>query len=772
MYNRIIHNDIRNNKAVTIITILFIMVAALLISLTAILVVNLGGAIDTLMKQAKTPHFMQMHAGELNRAKIINFAENNEQVQEYQIVEFLNMDGAQIIFENGSLAGSVQDNGFTVQNQKFDYLLDLDGKNISVTDGEIYVPVNYMRDGSTKINEKIVLQGKEFIVKGFLRDSQMNSLLSSSKRFLVSQNDFEKIRQFGMIEYLIEFRLNDLSKLGEFEAAYINAELDSNGPTITYPHFRIINAISDGIMMAVIILVCALIIGIAFMCIRFTLLTKIEDDYREIGVLKAIGLRVSDIKRIYLAKYTALAAAGSLAGFALSFVFQDLLLENIRLFMGKSENASFAPILSGFVVILLFLTVVFYVNSVLKQFQKITPTEAIRFGVSQEKSNPQKQLRLSHNSLLGTNIFLGIKDVLSRKSLYATMLAVLVISAFIIIVPQNLFTTISSNSFTGYMGIGHSDLRIDIQQTDHIPQKVGEIVTSMKMDRDIENFVVLTTKSFLVKRDDGQNEHIKVELGDHSIFPINYSEGKAPIAENEIALSIINARELNKRINDEITLIINGQEKAFTVCGIYSDITNGGKTAKADFADESTEIMWSVISIRLTDRADIEKKAAEYTDKYPYAKAFEIDEYIRQTFGSTIDSVRKASFASIAIALFTTSLVTLLFMRMLVIKDKFSIAVMKAFGFTNSDIKWQFVARSTLILLAGIVLGTLLANTLGELLMGAVISSFGASSFKFVINPLEAYVLSPLLMIISTLMFTFMGTTDAGKIRISDNIKE
>ena len=124
------------------------------------------------------------------------------------------------------------------------------------------------------------------------------------------------------MEYLIEFRLKDFSALGAFETAYASAGLEANGPTVTYPLFKTMNAISDGMMIAVILLVSALVVAIAFMCIRFTLLAKIEDDYREIGVMKAIGLRVSDIKKIYLAKYAAIAAAGSILGFALSLVFQ------------------------------------------------------------------------------------------------------------------------------------------------------------------------------------------------------------------------------------------------------------------------------------------------------------------------------------------------------------------------------------------------------------------------------------------------------------------
>ena len=141
MYYRIIRNDIVRSKAITLTTMIFVAAAAMLVSLAAILVVNLSGAIDTLMTRAKTPHFMQMHSGEMDTARLAAFAEQNGDVDEFQVLEFLNVDGAQIVFERSSLADSVQDNGFSVQSEKFDYLLDLDGNIIHVSDGEIYVPI-------------------------------------------------------------------------------------------------------------------------------------------------------------------------------------------------------------------------------------------------------------------------------------------------------------------------------------------------------------------------------------------------------------------------------------------------------------------------------------------------------------------------------------------------------------------------------------------------------------------------------------------------------
>ncbi|GIQ71369.1 ABC transporter permease [Xylanibacillus composti] len=772
MYFRIIRNDVAKSKATTWTTMMFVAAAGMLVSLAAVLAVHLAGALDTLMTTAKTPHFMQMHAGELDRERLAAFAEQHDLVEDFQVLEFLNIDGTQIKLGEQSLAASVQDNGFSIQSEKFDFLLDLDGNIIQASPGELYVPITYMKDDFAKIGDKAVISGKEFAVAGFLRDSQMNATLSASKRFLVSQQDYEAIRSMGSVEYLIAFRLKDLSQLGAFETAYASAGLEANGPTVTYPLFQMVNALSDGMMIGLILLVSMLVVTISLLCIRFTLLAKIEEDYREIGVLKAIGLRVSDIKKIYMAKYAAIATAGCMLGFALAFVFQGMLLANIRLYMGEGEHSA-SPLLFGLAgILLVFLAIMAYVSRVLNRFRHISAAKAIRFGAAQESHVAGRRWSLSGNRLFSVNAFLGIQDVLARKRLYATMLAVLVMCAFIMAVPQNLHNTISSSSFIQYMGIGSYDMRMDIQQTDHISEKTDEIIEALSRDGDISRYAVLTTKTFQVKTEGGTQENIKIELGDHATFPIAYSAGRAPEAEDEIALSAINADELGKQVGDGMTLVIAGRERALKVSGIYADITNGGKTAKAVFADHSAAVMWSMVCVELADRSLVGQKVSEYADRFAFAKVSDIDEYVAQTFGSTISSVKTAAYAAIVIALAIAALVTLLFMRLLIARDRYAIAVMKALGFTRSDIAAQYAARSAFVLVVSIVVGTLLANTLGELLAGAVISAWGASTFQFAVNPLSAYVLSPLMMAGAVLAATMIGIAGAGRVQISENIKE
>lgn len=231
-------------------------------------------------------------------------------------------------------------------------------------------------------------------------------------------------------------------------------------------------------------------------------------------------------------------------------------------------------------------------------------------------------------------------------------------------------------------------------------------------------------------------------------------------------------RSFKKKVGDSLAVVINEEKKNLRISGIYSDITNGGKTAKAAFSDHSTDSMWSVIYSTMANPSLVADKRAEYAKTFSFAKVSGIDDYIHQTFGTTIHAIEKAARAALVIALLLCVLVTFLFMNMLIAKDQAHIAIMKALGFTNVDIATQYAARSIFVLLLAISMGTLLANTLGEYLTSTVIASFGAASFDFMINPLAAYVFCPLVLTSVVLLATLFGTSRAGQVKIIEHIKE
>lgn len=772
MNRKIIQRDIAGNKAVSFLTVLFITAAAMLLSLAGILVTNLFGSIDRLMADAKTPHFMQMHTGDVDFEELEAFAAGNSAVEDFQVLEFLNVGGEKIRLGENSLALSVQDNGFSVQSSRFDFLLDENNRPAQPKDGELWVPVCYNRDHTVQAGDKAVINGKTFVVTGFVRDSQMNSTLASSKRFVVSAGDYAQLKEVGSVEYLIEFRLKDLSDLSEFESAYSASQMPANGPTLSWPLFRMISAVSDGIMIAVILLVSVIVILIALLCIRFTLLAKIEDDYREIGVMKAVGIRVSDIQSIYLAVYAVLAAAGCIMGFLLSLALRGPLQESIRANLGESGNDGLSFLLGMAGTLLLFFFILFFIRRILKRFRRISPVQAIRQGSEQENVRGGKSLRLSKNRWLSANLFLAVKDIAARKRLYLTMLFVIILACFIMVVPQNLYHTISDSSFVTYLGVGRCDLRMDIQQTEELEEKAGSVGEFLERDSAVETYAVFVTELFDQEQEDGTTEQIKVELGNHGAFPLQYVDGRLPSRDSDIALSVLYAEEMDKKVGDKMILLTDKGEKQLTVCGIYSDITNGGKTAKAAFQPGTREAAWSTVCVNLKQPGVLAEKTEEYSRKFPYAKVSGMEDYVAQTFGQTLRAVRTASVGAGFVAVVVTLLVILLFMKLLTAKDRYSIAVLKSVGFTGSDISRQYIWRSVLVVILGILLGSVLAGTLGERIAGAAISSLGAAAFQFTEDPLSSFVLSPVVLLFTALAATIAGTAKAGNLCISQSIKE
>jgi len=277
---------------------------------------------------------------------------------------------------------------------------------------------------------------------------------------------------------------------------------------------------------------------------------------------------------------------------------------------------------------------------------------------------------------------------------------------------------------------------------------------------------------FDMKADDGSTQKLRVGLGDHTAYPITYTQGTVPQTESEIAISTLYADDLVKTVGDEIVLTVDGTEKRLIVSGVYSDITSGGRTAQAIFKTNSGDILSVGIPITFRAGANAEAIIARYREQFSFAKVYGIEENISQMLGSMIDAIKMASYAAIGVTILLTILVTVLFMKMMVAKDRYSIAILKSLGFTNADISGQYLTRSVIVLALGVVIGTVLANTLGEYVGVAIVSAFGATAFNFVVNPFFSYMVSPLLIATCVYIATLLGISDIRPLKISEHIRE
>ncbi|WP_341278151.1 ABC transporter permease [Paenibacillus sp. FSL H8-0537] len=773
MLEKMWRKDIARNKLVTAILCMFIMISSLLVASSASMLLELFRSVDDWFEKAGVPHFVQMHAGEIDQQEIEDFASRSKLVKEQQTVEMISIEPAHVYFgaSGESEAGSVMEMSLVKQNKAFDFLLDLDNKRLDVLPGEIAVPIYFMQQHGLELGDTVRLAtgsfSKTFTLKDFVRDAQMNPSIVSSKRIVVSDSDWETLKgYFAEKEYLIEFLLHDGERTSEFEQLYLASGLPHQGTAITYAQFRLLNALTDGVAAVVILLASVLLIVIAFLCLRFTMLAALEEEVYEIGVMKAIGIAGSEIRQLYLMKYRLIALTATMAGWVLSLFAERAFMANRSLYIGTAEKNTLSYIIPLLGAGFIFLSVMLFCRVVLGRFKRISAVEALRSGSTSAKGRMTKRLKLHRSRLIPVNIFVGIQDVFVRIKTFGLLALVFTLCFFLIIVPVNFLNTMKSPDFMTYMGAGKSDIQIDMRQTGDVAQRYSEMIAYIQHDNDVELYSPLVTSSYKMRSDDGVYENVSVQTGDFSLFPLAYLSGAAPAANDEIALSYLHAKERGKQLGDTLTLIVAGEERVLKLSGIYQDVTNGGKTAKALLPYEAHSVLWYMVSLDVKPGVAIGEKRAEYADAFYPAKVTFMEDYLSQTLGSTISQLQKITALTLAAALAIALLITALFFNMLIVKDASDIVIMRSLGFSLKNIRLQYIIRSLTVLLAGIVLGTAAAGSLGQGVVSMLMSFMGAARVEFVVNPFVAYMLIPLIFLAVGLVTTLLSS-----LTITANVK-
>ena len=58
--------------------------------------------------------------------------------------------------------------------------------------------------------------------------------------------------------------------------------------------------------------------------------------------------------------------------------------------------------------------------------------------------------------------------------------------AFLMLLPQNLYSTLSSPTFVTYMGIGNADIRMDIRQGADISLAAARLAAALERDEQVD----------------------------------------------------------------------------------------------------------------------------------------------------------------------------------------------------------------------------------------------------------------------------------------------
>ncbi len=773
LYVRYGYNDLRKNRGVNAVLLVVLVLSAFLMATGAMVMERLVGSVDALFAEAKPPHFLQMHAGEYDTDELDAFAAEHPEIESWLIEDMLGFDGAAISWqrprtgESGDLSASLIDNLFVTQNDDFDFLIGTDGTIPVPSVGEAYVPVAYQNDFDLAVGDEITIRtdsgNQTFGVQGFVRDAQMASSLSSATRFLVSEADFAELTGAGggASEIIVEYRLTDTSLISKFQTAYdSNDDLPRNGQAVTYSMIRLINAFSDGLVAVALVFVSGLLMAIALLSLRFVIRGTLEDEVREIGVMKAIGLPNKTITSLYLSKYRVMTLLGCLIGGVLAVGAASWLTRNVQVNYAAAPKRLATFLVPVAALLVVYVTVIGMCRGVLRAVRRVEVVSALVQGSTlDEKQTARRAKRQSrrarHTDLSSAgrgnlNRGLALLDLRSDIGQWILIPVVFFLAAVLVIVPTNLLTTFESPRFVTYLGAPESDLRADIHFSGDVDTEYRQVLRGMAADERITEVRGFANILYQTEGEEGW-ETLRIEVGDYSDGTVEFIEGGTP-AVGEIALSALNAEEYQLSAGDEMPIRQSSDDMVenVVVSGVYQDVTSGGQTAKMQ-GEVTSDAVGYVIYANVIDSADATAVAQEYSDSYPTATVIPMKEYVQQTLSYVTDAFRSAAILAGVFGIGVALLITSLFLKLRLTRERSNMGVLTAIGFSAQEISAQVKLKVLLTVIAGTVAGVVGASTVGEWLVGTVISlaGLGLVDLDFIPNPWLVYLAYPSILIVA-----------------------
>lgn len=777
MYLNILKKDLKRKKTMNIILLIFVTLAAMFIASSANNLLTISTALDSYLKKAEVPDYWFSTVFEADVEKFAEFADDND--YEYKNIELIQVNPKNI----------------TVNSEVFDYtnttcisslggskVFDSDGNEITeINDGEIYVTANIFNSVNNNFYEgakiKIISNGreKEFTLKGYTKDALFGTPMIGMTRMLVSKNDrqFFKDEQASIMNSVCIYT-KDTSFNDKFLALELNLIFNADIQAVKMMY------IMDTLNAAVILVVSICLILISMVILHFTINFTMSESFREIGVMKAIGIPNNNIRGLYIAKYLAISVIGALIGLALSIPFGKLLLANVskNIIISGSDNFIINVLcaVGAAAVVMLFC---FFCTRKIKKF---SPINAIRNGETGERFSRKGFIHLSKFKM-PVIPFMAVNDILSGIKKYASMLVIFTLGILLIIIPINTINTLQSDNLITWFSMAECDHVIS-QETIFTPNGNNKEM----IENNLNDF-----------RDTLSENNIEADVFQEIMFRINithngkkssslafqgagevttdmyqYINGTPPQNKNEIAISYIIADKIGADIGDDVDISFGTETRTYTVSAINESMNNMGEGIRF-YQDEELDYSYAGgsfgVQIKYTDNPDSEalkERKALLENSYADAEIYTAGEYINNMIGGIAGQLETVKTLILAVVLCINMLVAVLMVKSFITKEKSEIAILKAIGFKNSSlILWQTM-RIGIILLISAIIGALLSDPLSKLIIEPIFKMMGAYGIEFEIKPFEVYVFYPLLVLSVTSLSAFISAHGLRKISASE----
>ena len=234
------------------------------------------------------------------------------------------------------------------------------------------------------VNDKLVINGEKFVVVGIFEKGDMLYSNDVDRNIFLTLRAAKEVLQTDEIKYIIvrvyeideaegiaeeiEERINDNHGLDDFAMAMTMGSMIEMMGDI----FNIIRGVLAGI--------AAIALVVASIGIMNTMLMSVMERTHEIGVMKAIGAKSSDVLSLFLLESSMVSLVGGVAGCGLGWVVAKVLSFLASTASGLEIAAIVKPeVLLGGIAVALIVGVLsgFYPA---RKASKMSPVEAVRYG--------------------------------------------------------------------------------------------------------------------------------------------------------------------------------------------------------------------------------------------------------------------------------------------------------------------------------------------------------------------------------------------------------
>ena len=333
MLFRILKKDIRRKKTMNLILLLFVILATMFVASGLSNVMAVLNGTDYYLDKAGLGDYVVITQGEGCFGGLGDQLKDVKEAKGYRLESYIALAESDLTHDGKK---SKTDSTMMITNIDDDGLVyfDKDNQEISeVKEGHIYVQLRFLNGNDLKIGDTLHFSKEgvelDFIIDGTFKDACLGSDMMGNNRFLICEQDMKKMAANETIreKWGGDMAYVDTDDVKEFAAAI--ADLDGITFDGARSTIKLTYVLSLIIAFVVLILSVALII-VSFVVLRFAINLSVMEDFHEIGVMKAIGIRNRKIRGMYAAKYLALAVLGVLIGGALSFPFGQMLIKSVK----------------------------------------------------------------------------------------------------------------------------------------------------------------------------------------------------------------------------------------------------------------------------------------------------------------------------------------------------------------------------------------------------------------------------------------------------------